>query len=285
MIEKLLAFYSALGRPLTLMETARLGDQPPQATLKELERLTAQGKVNKEDGFFSLVGAGLSATERKRQDLLSDLKWKKLLRLAKWFRFAPFIEFVIASGSMAIGNVRASSDFDVLVGVRSGRIFTARYFLNFIFGLLGKRRLDDATDSSPDRFCFNHLITEVTFARGAPDTYDQLLYRNMVPLWGDSGAIRAFFRANTWCGVTELAAQNLRSLPDGRNIIGRLWELFLGGRFGDLVEYKLIAPIAKRRLAVYVSGKPQEGRVVVSDAELEFHFNLRYEKRFTGPEL
>ena len=42
------------------------------------------------------------------------------------FQYVPF-DFVFAAGSMAMGTVRQDSDFDVLVGVRHGRIFTARF--------------------------------------------------------------------------------------------------------------------------------------------------------------
>jgi hypothetical protein len=281
-IEQILKLYSALGRPLTLMEAARISGLPPGATLDEMQTLVAQSKAERKEGFYSAISAGLSVSRRKRQDLLLDLKWRKIRRLAKWFRVVPFVDFVMASGSMAIGNISESSDFDVLIGVPTSRIFTARYFLNFVFGLLGERRLDDVADSSPDRFCFNHFITQATFARGAPDTYERLLYRDLVPLWGDLKKIREFFRVNAWCGANEFAAQNLRFLPGGRNFVGRFLEFFLGGYLGNLIENRLLAPIAKRRLAAYLSSKPKEGRTVVSDAELEFHFNLRYKERFSS---
>jgi predicted nucleotidyltransferase len=281
-IEQILKLYSALGRPLTLMEAARISGLSPRSARDEVQELTARGKLKAEDGFYSAASDSLSATQRKKQDLLLDIKWRKLARLAKWLRFAPFVELVMVNGSLAIGNVNPNSDFDVLVGVRAGRIFTARYFLNFIFGIAGGRRLDDEKDSSPDRFCFNHFITQATFARGAPDTYERLLYRDLVPLWGDLKKIREFFRVNAWCGANEFAAQNLRFLPGGRNLVGQLMELFLGGHFGNFIENRLLAPIAKRRLAAYLSSKPKEGRTVVSDAELEFHFNLRYKERFSS---
>ncbi len=279
--ERILKLYSDLGRPITLMEIARLTGLSPRLARDEIQELAARGKLKEEDGFYSAPSAGLSAAQRKKQDLLLDVKWRKLARLAKRLRFAPFVDLVMVNGSLAIGNVNPNSDFDVLVGVRAGRIFTARYFLNFIFGIAGGRRLDDEKDSSPDKFCFNHFTTKAVFAKPPFNAYRRELYRNMVPLWGKPEIVREFFRANAWCGVTELAAQNLRFLPGGRNCVGRFLELSLGGQFGNLIENRLLAPIAKRRLAAYLSGKPKEGRTVVSDAELEFHFNLRYEKRLS----
>jgi predicted nucleotidyltransferase len=44
------------------------------------------------------------------------------------------------AGSLATGNIQENSDFDVIVGVKRGRIFTARFFGVALFGLLGWRR-------------------------------------------------------------------------------------------------------------------------------------------------
>ncbi len=279
-IKQFLQFYSALGRPLTLMEVARLNDLSPRLARNTLQELVARGELKEEDGFYSVISAGLRASQREKQDLLLDFKWRKLTRLARRLRFAPFIEFVMVQGSLAIGNVNPRSDFDVLVGVRAGRIFTARYFLNFIFGIAGGRRLNDEHDSSPDKFCFNHFTTPAVFAKPPFNQYRRELYRNMTPLWGKPEIIRKFLQANAWCGVTELAAYNLRFLPEEKNYIGRSLEFVLDGFLGNFIENRILAPIAKRRLAAYLARKPKEGRVVISDTELEFHFDLRYEKNY-----
>ncbi len=49
------------------------------------------------------------------QKLLLDLKWRKFLKLTKWFRFVPFVKFVMANGSMVLGTADKNSDFDVLI--------------------------------------------------------------------------------------------------------------------------------------------------------------------------
>ena len=41
------------------------------------------------------------------------------------FRLIPFVDFILVAGSMAMGNPCEDSDFDVIVGVRRGRIFSA----------------------------------------------------------------------------------------------------------------------------------------------------------------
>jgi hypothetical protein len=208
--------------------------------------------------------------------LLYDIKWRKLLAYAKWFRFLPFIDFVMASGSMALGNVTEKSDFDLLVGVRSGRMFTARYLALALFTFLHMRRMNDNPENSPDKFCFNHFVTESTYAKPPYNEYRRELYRNLVPIAGNRERIRAFFKANEWCGRGDVL--DLRYRYPKKNAFARFLELILGGKPCDLIENRISAPIAKRRLKEYVSKQAKGGRVVVTDEELEFHFRLPYEE-------
>ena len=80
--------------------------------------------------FYKNIGRpiGVYDLKRRRQDVVWDKKWRKFLREARVFKHLPFIDFVFASGSMVLGNVRRDSDFDVLIGCRQNRIFTVRFF-------------------------------------------------------------------------------------------------------------------------------------------------------------
>jgi len=208
--------------------------------------------------------------------MLLDLKWKKLLRLAKWFRFVPFIKFVLANGSLVLGLADKNSDFDVLVGVREGRIFAARYFLNLIFSILRARRLDDEKDSSPDKLCFNHFVTPVTYHREGLNEFGAELYRNLVPLYGDEKNVREFLEANLEYGIRpEMNILDLRYSNTKPNLFARFLEWFLSGFLGNFIEKKIAEPIARRRLQKYLSRKPIKDRVIVSERELEFHFQLQ----------
>jgi len=225
------------------------------------------------------MAKNLDSIEVLRQRTLLDLKWRKLLKLAKWFRYAPFVDFVLGAGSMAIGNVHPESDFDVIVGVREGRIFSARYGLNLIFSLLRARRLDDFETSSRDKFCFNHFVTPATYSKPPHNEYRKRLYANLVPICGNPEKIKEFFEANEWSEVN--ADNNLSDLRFGYPKMSRFADFLnrlLGGRAGEILEKKIAEPVARRRLERYLAKKNSGGRVIVSPEELEFHFTLPYEK-------
>lgn len=211
-----------------------------------------------------------------RQKLILDVKWRKLLKLAKWFRCAPFVQFVLASDSMALGTVNKNSDFDVIISVREGRIFTARYFINFIFSILRTRRLNDVKGSSPDKFCFSHFITPASFKKSGLDDYGREIYRHLVPICGDGKLIREFFEANKELGIkSETKLDDLRFSDSGPNFIGKTFEFLLGRWLGNIIEKKIAEPVARRRLARYVEKKSKRDRVIISAQELEFHFDLK----------
>ncbi len=206
------------------------------------------------------------------QKLLLDQKWKKLVKLAGSFRFAPFVDFVIVTGSMAVGNVKESSDFDLLIAVQEGRMFTARYAVNVIFSLLGKRRPDDFEETKRDKLCLNHFVTEATWKITSINPYSATIYRNWVPLWGDKAKIEKFFVLNSdYDPNMAMHLSDLRFNGKKKSPGAKVLENMLGGTAGDFLEKNVAGAIAKRRLRRYLAAKQGTGRFVLSDQELEFH--------------
>lgn len=274
-----LTFYRRLSRPLSAFEVWRALPHLSYAeVLHALTALVNDCVLDEDSGFFVLAGMkGARAFDRRAQDLMLDMKWKRLARRARWFRHIPFVDLVLTSGSMALGNVSSSSDFDLVIGVRAGRMFTARYATLALFAFLGARRHDDASDSGKDRLCFNHFVTPAAYSKPPHNTYRHELYRNLVPLWGTEEAIRTFIHANRWADAAQEPFGTWRYIGGEGSAARVVGERLLGGTFGDFLERRICAPIARRRLTRYAARNQHHGRVVISDAELEFHFALPYE--------
>lgn len=224
--------------------------------------------------------------------VLFDQKWRKFLWRTWPFRFLPFIDFVLAAGSMAMGNIRPQSDFDVIVGTRYGRIFTARFFCVLFFGLLGWRRnkwhslnksgIKDFTD----KICFNHFVTEKSYRLSPPyNKYWKLLYKKLVPVFGSVSKINGFFSANSdWCPMLNAKGHtyvdDLRHGHKTSNFLKITIERVLSGRLGDVLERLLrrlqLAKI-KIGLSDFAGYKP---RLVYTDTELEFHPDTKRMERY-----
>ena len=206
--------------------------------------------------------------------VLYDKKWLKFLKRARLFKYIPFIDFVFGAGSLAVGNVRQDSDFDVLVGARQGRIFSTRFFCLVVFGLRGFARTHvDHGVSSRDKVCFNHFITETAYKLTPPYTNSwQELYKNLVPIYGEIETINYFWKINSeWMGVQKKWEDDLRYI-DESSLLKKFLENLLSGVIGDVCEAGFrYLQIKKIEHSLAVTKLGYQPRVIYNNNELEFH--------------
>lgn len=206
-----------------------------------------------------------------------DKKWKKFIHRAKLFNSIPFVDFAFAAGSMAIGNEHEYSDFDVIVGAKKGRIFTARFFAVIFYDLYGWRRKkghDKNVDknSVKDKICLSHFVTESTYRFSPPyNEYWHTLYQSLVALTGEEDKIRKFFASNDWLEPERKWISDDKFRPLKKTTIRKFLEWILKGNFGDFVEKKL-KDLQVKRIEIGVDDKNNyKPRIIYSDDELEFH--------------
>jgi hypothetical protein len=226
-----------------------------------------------------------------QQQIIYDQKWELLRKRAWLFHYIPFIDFVLGSGSMAIGNVDRESDLDVLIAVKQGRIFTTRFITAVIFGLFGwRRKKSDTHDRAANKVCLNHFITPRAYKFSLqPNAYWRLMYERMVPLYGKASVMQGFFDVNrSWIGKRVEVGQDLRHRYQSRVWLASFFQWVLSGRFGDVVE-RFLKQLQTKRIAsgrkeaqgekhvIRISGVGERARIElsplirVSDDELEFH--------------
>ena len=160
---------------------------------------------------------------------LAHKKWEKFSSRVRLFRFVPFADFVLASGSLATGKIHEKSDFDVVVGVRQRRIFTARFFAVAFFQLLGWRRSKlDEKEAASDKICMNHFVTPRSYRLSPPNNaYWNHLYQNLIPVLGNKKSISNFFKANDWMNPPrpQEAQRSSRYLGEGRSLLKKILQL------------------------------------------------------------
>ena len=213
---------------------------------------------------------------RRQKQVLHDEKWTKFLKRSKPFRHIPFVDFVLGAGSMALGNVREGSDFDVIVGARQGRIFTARFFSVLVFEILGWRRPKDHLSEGDirDRICLNHFVAPAGYRLRPPyNDYWLALYKNLVPIFGKKDLIEKFFKANAdWAPSPIFKEDDSRYNPGNDSVLKLFLEYLLGGQLGDSME-KFLKKVQIRKIERSLKAwKPRsKPRVIYNDEVLEFH--------------
>lgn len=284
-----LAYYDIFDFPLTLFEVNKYLINPSRLSrnavletislddlVKDVESLVATGRIGSQNGFYFLPGRELSCELRREREKIAAKKWKKFLRTAKWFQAVPYLRGVMASGSMAVGNTDKNSDFDVLAVVASGRLYTCRVFLSLAASLFRARR-KRFDKIAPDKFCFNHYITDRNMTIKHESLFNAQTYINLKPVIMNRDFFENFYSANLWlnkyvynfCPSYELVRKNVR--PSGfLRSVASLGELFLNNKFGDWLESGLKKYQQKRIRSNPVTYE-KGGRIIFNDSELEFH--------------
>ncbi|MBI2506711.1 MAG: hypothetical protein HYW00_01050 [Candidatus Colwellbacteria bacterium] len=203
---------------------------------------------------------------------LAQGKWRKFLKRVKLFRFVPFVDFVLAAGSLATGKVHEKSDFDVIVGVKGGRIFTVRFLSVLFFEFFGwRRKRVDSKETATDKICLNHFVAPKGYRLRPPyNDYWREMYRNLVPIIGDEAKIKSFLESNDWLTPPATYKRDPRYLGE-KSFVARIGELLLGGRIGDYLEKIVKKEQIKRIEAHLPESLKYNPRLIYNDHEMEFH--------------
>ena len=276
-------YYDSFNFPLTLAEVYKYLINPHKflvkendefavsalAVVEELDKLAKAGTIGHKNGFYFMPGKDGLYETRIEKDKLASKKWKKFLRIAKYLQVSPYLRAVFASGSLAANNPEPKSDFDVFVIIKSGRLYTGRFFLWLISSILGVRR-GRFDILAPDKLCFNHYLTDDNLGLSHRSLYIAQSVANMRPVIFREGILDRFTASNKWVNAH---CYNFKQINEYRNVkgSGTLQKRYLTPFIvGDLIE-KILKSIQQKRIkknpATYESG----GRIIFTDRELEFH--------------
>ena len=286
-----LAYYDIFDYPLTLIELYKYLINPVriernldgvgiiglEAVQSDLEKLVSSGKVRDINGYYALTPRARELFEmRMERQKIASTKYEKLLRLARWFQATPYLRGMFVSGSLSLDNSASEGDFDILVVTSHGRLYTCRFILSGLASILGVRRRYFESEA-PDKFCFNHYLTEKNLLRKHESLYTAHTYAQLVPIMAHGNITSSFYSQNVWLNKfvynfrpsVRSPGRSIRPSRLLRGIAG-LSEAVLSGRLGEAIEKKLKNYQQKRISENPVSYEPG-GRIIWTNDELEFH--------------
>jgi predicted nucleotidyltransferase len=220
---------------------------------------------------------------------MTDEKWKKAKKIYKIMQAVPFLRGILISGSLALGSVKKSSDIDIMVIAKNGRIWTVRVFLTVLIFLLGVRRNEKDTK---DKICLNHYITDKSLRIPFFSLYDAHLYSHLINVYDDKDSIKTFQdfqKNNSWIknyvqnyNLSELKFSTSVKKNTALSLIAKFFECILFGKIGDYFE-KTLSKIQIAKIKKNPSFNNKDGRITISDDQLEFHPQLH--EKFVIPEF
>jgi len=219
----------------------------------------------------------------KSQNELWERKWKIFEERVRLFRHVPFVEFVLLAGSMATGKVHEKSDFDVIIGVREGRVFSAWFFSAFLFQLLGWR--EHPGKNATNRFGMPHFAAPRGYTLTPPyDAYWNNLYSKLIPAFGDETRMAEFFSANDWIRPIRVYTRYEKYIGSVSSWCKKVIEFLLGGRIGNLLE-----GVLKKWLVKKIKNPKKLGykpRVFWDDTKIELYRDTqRIEEMLKGNKI
>ena len=192
----------------------------------------------------------------------------------------PFTRAIILNGSLATGTSRKSSDIDLLIIAKPGRIFTARFFVNVLGTLTLIKRTSSESSSHANLFCFNYFLTEnflkIPVGRGkAVDDYCADNYSKSVLAAGDRIVFDKFMKENSSLFENRKLTDRKKfdvyfKKDNSRSTFKKFAEYLLGGKVGEVVE-RALKVFQKRLIETDPRTKKYPEFIVYNDQELRFH--------------
>lgn len=197
--------------------------------------------------------------------------WFKGLLVAFWLRFFPYVRMVGLNGSMVTGHAKESSDIDLFVIVRHGRIYQTRIAVMLFLTLLG---LKPRVDHEAGKVCLNRLASDRFLEITPHDEYHARVFHNLIPLFSKGRTYQQFRAQNRWMKEFGYPIQNHLPVwfdtPLSFVIRGVLEVLLLPFAWGA-------EKVSRRWQHARVAHDPRRHRpksvIVLSDSELRFHIS------------
>lgn len=203
-----ICYYDALDYPMTALEVwkyltdVKNGDDDINGeeiglrdVLEKLESDNLKRFIHRKRGMYFLKRRESLVEQRIERDKISVSKIKRLRRVVWFLRFSPFVRMVLVTGRLAMKNAQYSSDWDLLVVLKGGRIWTGRTFVTVLAHIIGKRRHHDKTK---DRVCLNYFVTTDSLEIRNKDLFSANEYFFCIPIFDSKNYFEKFQLKNSW---------------------------------------------------------------------------------------
>lgn len=203
-------------------------------------------------------------------------------RYQRLFAYCPFVQEVYLANSITFNALTSSSDIDIFVIAKEGRVRLARVYMSVIMWILGIKR---SRSRSRMRFCLSFFVSSSSVNLESLLLHEKDLYlpyriAHLVPIYLDRGKCSIYIN-NIW--VQKFLPfwqpeQNicLGMLPaQGIALLRRIQELLYTGWLGDVLESGL------QKIRWYCIDKKKNNNpdfhhgVITTSQMLKFHYDQR----------
>lgn len=206
-------------------------------------------------------------------------KYKQATRIGAVLRYIPFVRVVAVVNSLSFNSALETSDVDLFVITKKGRIWTVRFFSTILLMALGlrlpvERRQNDAHGT---KVCMAFFITEDNlnveqYKICARDPYLIEWMRHVAFLYTEDNLAVKFFQANQWAtgdAVPYMPNYKRRITQSVFKPLINLISMCVSERACKYVQLKKFSTRIRQLACAW------DTRVIISDRVLKFHLNDR----------
>lgn len=279
-IIEVIAFFDLHDCPLTSFEIWRYLriKCEPDDVVRALRSEELNSKLHYKNGFYFLTGREENVEVRMERYNLTDKKMKRALRMARLFKFIPWIRMMAVANTVGAHNMKKEGDIDFFIVTDERRIWITRFFCVLIAEAL---RLRPAKNIIKNRICLSFFTTpsklnlnEFMDSSLDPDINYVYLIAGFVPIYDRGQNVLEFKKANRWM-KNYLPNFELPDIHNNRmvraprfirfkNITGLIFGKLEG--FFKMISYRMMNP-------EIIKMKNLDTRVVVNDQVLKLHLN------------
>ncbi|MBN2306381.1 gamma-glutamylcyclotransferase [Candidatus Peregrinibacteria bacterium] len=267
--EEVMNYLYKYGKPLHIKEL--------QATLKHLVEI---GRLSSIKGYFVLSGRESLAEIRKARKFIAEKFWNRTKLYGTYMRSVPFTKMIAVCNNLAYNNPSESSDIDLFIVVKPGRMWLARFLITLILHFYGVRRHGNKIAG---RFCLSFFVTSdkthmCEFELPGEDPYLAYWAKNLRPIFGEKEYLEFQEKNRKWLAEYGLQfddtyKKHMYHYEEG--FVKKLSEWLLGGFLGDQFE-KLLKVTLKKKTLRSMKNLGVNANVIVTDEILKFH---NYDRR------
>ena len=266
-----------------------------QRALKKLSPEASElSFLQSKNGFYFLKGRSEIIDKRLKKYAYTDRKFKRAMRIAKIFKFIPWIKMIAISNIIGAHNLRDESDIDFFIITKTKKIWLTRFFCSSVAQTLGLR---PKKGDERDKVCLNFYVGEeamniknlmlgteqCSVRKNSDDIYFKYWLINLVPIYDAGNTYKNFIRENNWIknyfpNWRLVQTERRRYFKKGFSLFNVL-NLFNGL---ESVFKKLQLRLMPKNMKKLMN---KDTRVVINNNVLKMHVNDRrseYNERFSN---
>ena len=286
-IRQTIAFFDLFDFPLTANEVHQhLYHYKKPVHITEIKGLLDElPDIEKIHNYYMIKGRGHLIDVRKGHKFIAEKWWGRVRQYGQYLVKVPFVKMIAICNNLAYDNASETSDIDLFIVIKKGRLWTARLIITLILQFYGVRRHGNKVTG---RFCLSFFITPnklniQPLLKSHEDPYLAYWTKLIMPIYGKETYEKYKKKNKDWLAdeyglrFNEL---NNKAFPfTEKNKHKNFWEWLLNGFIGNQLE-NIIRFFFKRRTLKKKVQLGLKASVVVSDEMLKFHNHDRRQEYF-----